>query len=92
MAESHLADSGLLEDRLKKMVVEALRLKMDPASIDSEAPLFGAGLGLDSIDALELIVAIEKNFGVALDNQSEGERVLQSIRTLAEFLKSRGKD
>ncbi len=91
MAESHLADSGLIEDRLKKMVVEALRLKMDPASIDSEAPLFGEGLGLDSIDALELIVAIEKNFGVALDNQSEGERVLRSIRTLAEFLKSRGK-
>ena len=54
---------------LKKKIIEALNLEeMTPDDIDADAPLFGEGLGLDSIDALELIVLIEKNYGIKLGN------------------------
>lgn len=72
---------------LKEKMIEALNLEeMTPDSIDTDAPLFGEGLGLDSIDALELIVLIEKNYGIKLANPSEGKAIFQSVRTIADFI------
>ncbi|MBQ2210734.1 MAG: acyl carrier protein [Prevotella sp.] len=72
---------------LKEKIIEALNLEeMTPDSIDTDAPLFGEGLGLDSIDALELIVLIEKNYGIKLANPSEGKAIFQSVRTIADFI------
>ena len=59
---------------------------MTPEDIDSDAPLFGEGLGLDSIDALELIVLMERNYGIKLANAAEGKSIFQSVRVMAEYI------
>lgn len=73
---------------LKEKIIEALNLEeMTPEDIDSDAPLFGDdGLGLDSIDALELIVLIEKNYGIKLANPAEGKAIFKSVATIADFV------
>ena len=73
-------------ERLKRLVVSALALELRPDDIDEDAPLFGDGLGLDSIDALELIFAIEREFGVRITDQNEASDALESIATLSHFL------
>ncbi|NOY92092.1 MAG: acyl carrier protein [Deltaproteobacteria bacterium] len=77
-----------LETRLKALIVEALMLEdVKPEEIESEAPLFVEGLGLDSIDALELAIAIDKEFGVRIKPDDERTReVFASVRSLAAFL------
>ena len=73
---------------LKTKIIEVLNLEeMTPEDIDTDSPLFGAGLGLDSIDALELIVLLEKSYGIKLANPSEGKAIFKSIRTIAEYVK-----
>lgn len=73
---------------LKERIIEALNLEeMTPEDIDADAPLFGEnGLGLDSIDALELIVMIEKNYGIKLANPAEGKAIFTSVATIADFV------
>jgi len=72
---------------LKKEIIEALNLEdVKPEDIDEDAPLFGSGLGLDSIDALELIVLIEKNYGIKLKDPTKSKEVLKSVRVMAEFI------
>lgn len=72
---------------LKEKIIEALNLEeMTPDEIDTDEPLFGEGLGLDSIDALELIVLLERNYGVKLANPAEGKAIFKNIRTIAEFV------
>ena len=72
---------------LKQKIIEALNLEeMTPEDIDADCPLFGEGLGLDSIDALELIVLMEKNYGIKLANPAEGKAIFKSIRTIAEYV------
>jgi acyl carrier protein len=72
---------------LKQKIIEALNLEeMTPEDIDADSPLFGEGLGLDSIDALELIVLMEKNYGIKLANPAEGKEIFKSIRTIAEYV------
>jgi acyl carrier protein len=72
---------------LKQKIIEALNLEeMTPEDIDADSPLFGEGLGLDSIDALELIVLMEKNYGIKLANPAEGKAIFKSIRTIAEYV------
>ena len=72
---------------LKKSVVSHLKLQdVKPEEIENDAPLFGAGLGLDSIDALELIVLLQQDYGVKIKNAEEGKSVFQSIRTMADFV------
>ena len=72
---------------LKEKIIEALNLEeMTPDEIDEDEPLFGEGLGLDSIDALELIVLLERNYGVKLANPAEGKAIFKNIRTIAEFV------
>ncbi len=76
-----------LIDELKKGIIEVLNLEgMKPEDIDENAPLFGGGLGLDSIDALELIVLMEKNYGVKLANAEEGKSVFRSVRVMADYI------
>ena len=72
---------------LKEKVIDALNLEeMTPDDIKDDEPLFGSGLGLDSIDALELIVLIEKNYGIKLANPAEGKAIFQSVKTIAEYV------
>jgi len=83
--------SDHLEDRLKKLIVDTLALEdVAPESIETEAPLFGEGLGLDSIDALELALAIHSEFGVKTEENDERNReYYHSVRTLADFIRAR---
>lgn len=72
---------------LKKEIIEALNLEdLSPEDIDANAPLFGEGLGLDSIDALELIVLMEKKYGIKLENPNKGKEVFKSIAVMAEYV------
>ncbi len=76
-----------LLNKLKNEIIEVLNLEgMTADDIDSDAPLFGDGLGLDSIDALELIVLLEKNYHIKLDDPNKGKTIFKSVRTLAEFI------
>ena len=73
--------------KLKEQVIERLNLKdLKPADIGDDQPLFVEGIGLDSIDALELIVLLQQEYNIKLSNAEEGPRVFQSIRTMAEFI------
>ncbi len=80
-----------LEDQLKKLIVETLALEdIEPASIETDAPLFGEGLGLDSIDALELALAINSEFGVRTEENDERNReYYTSVASLAAFIRSK---
>jgi acyl carrier protein len=77
-----------LINELKLKVIEALNLEgMTPEDIDDNAPLFGdQGLGLDSIDVLELIVLLEKNYGIRLATPQEGKEVFKSMAVMAEYV------
>ena len=72
---------------LKKQIIEVRNLEeMTPEDIDTDSPLFGEGLGLDSIDALELIVLLEKKYGIRLANPAEGKAIFKSVGTIADFV------
>ncbi|MEZ4241044.1 MAG: phosphopantetheine-binding protein [Myxococcota bacterium] len=77
-----------LKARLKSLIVDALHLEeVDPTSIPDSTPLFGADpLNLDSVDALELVLEVERAFGVQLDDSAETRKVLYSVDTLAAHL------
>ncbi len=78
-----------LKIRLKQMIIEELHLDdVSPASIDDGAPLFGDGLGLDSLDALQLAVALEEHFGVRVADETEGKEAFASVDALAAFVAS----
>ena len=79
-----------LIERLKGQIIEALNLEdMTPGDIDSDAALFGdSGLGLDSIDALELILILERDYGLKMA-QGEGTEVFRSVRTIAQYITDR---
>ena len=78
-----------LKDQIKKLLVERLKLEIDPLSIDSAQPLFGEGLGLDSIDALELVLAVEQEFGIKIEDEEVGVKALASVDALADFLQNK---
>ncbi len=76
-----------LIEELKAQIIEALNLEeMTPDEIDADEALFGTGLGLDSIDALELIVLLEKKYGIKLSNPAEGKAIFKSVATMAEYV------
>ncbi|MBP1722976.1 MAG: acpP [Deltaproteobacteria bacterium] len=82
-----MADDLVLE--LKNMIINTLKLEdVAPGDIEDDAPLFGEGLGLDSIDALELVVALEKTYGVFIPDSEVGKKVFRSVNALAEFVKT----
>jgi len=73
--------------KLKQEIIEVLNLEdVKPEDIDNDAPLFGEGLGLDSIDALELIVLMEKNYGIKLQDPAKGKEIFKSINVMADFI------
>lgn len=72
---------------LKQQIIEALNLEdLTPADILDDEPLFGEGLGLDSIDALELFVLLDKQYGIKLQNKEEGKQVFRSVNTMAAYI------
>lgn len=74
---------------LKKHIIEVLNLEdLQPEDIDNDAPLFGEGLGLDSIDALELIVMMEKVYGIRVKDSSAGKEIFKSVNTMAAFIEA----
>jgi acyl carrier protein len=78
--------SAHLKDEIKQAIVRSLRLPIAPADIGDSTPLFGEGLGLDSIDVLELVLEIERTFGVAITDEETGARVLRSVDSIADFI------
>jgi len=76
-----------LKYELKKQIIAELKLEeIKPEDIQDDAPLIGDGLGLDSIDALELVVLLEKYYGVRIMDEEVGRKVLASVNTMAEFI------
>lgn len=77
---------GLITD-VKRLIIERLKLEeIEIGDIDTDAPLFGEGLGLDSIDALELVIGLEKEYGVSIPDAEVGRAVFQSVRTIAHYI------
>ena len=80
-----------LHRKVKELIIEKLQLEgMTPEEIDDGAPLFGDGLGLDSIDALELVIGIEKTFGVRIQDEEVGAKAFASVDALVDFLHGKG--
>ena len=78
-----------LQTELKKSIIEQLNLEdMEPDDIGNDEPLFGDGLGLDSIDALELIVLLEKDYGIKLNDPAQSREIFVSINRMAEFIEA----
>jgi acyl carrier protein len=75
-----------IAQRAKELLVEGLRLEIAPGDIVDADPIFGSGLGLDSIDALEFVVLIEETFGVSIPDETVAKQVLASIDALADFI------
>ena len=80
----------MIEDlipQVKQMIIDSLRIEgMSPEEIKTDDPLFGEGLGLDSIDALQLVVAMEKDFGVVVPDAATGTTVFVSVRSMAAYI------
>jgi len=77
---------------LKQQIIESLNLQgMKPEDIDDNAPLFGDGLGLDSIDSLELMVLLERNYGIKIEDAREGRTILASVQTMADYIQANRK-
>ena len=75
--------------KLKQEIIEVLNLEeVKPEDIVNDEPLFGDGLGLDSIDALELIVLMDKNYGIKLDDPNKGREIFKSISVMAEYIQA----
>lgn len=78
-----------LKDRIKRLIVDRLKLETDPSEIGDDDPLFGEGLGLDSIDALELVLGLEQEFGVKIEDEEVGGEALASVSSLAAFVREK---
>ena len=79
--------SDELIHKVKQMIIDSLRIEgMSADEIDADAPLFGEGLGLDSIDALQLVVAMEKEFATVVPDAATGSKVFASVRSMAAFI------
>ena len=81
-----------LKTTLKLQIIDSLNLQgMKPEDIDDNAPLFGEGLGLDSIDSLELMVLLERNYGIKIEDAREGRKVLSSVQSMADYIQEHKK-
>ena len=81
-----------LKQRVRTLIVRQLKLDLDPDSIGDEAPLFGdatGGLGLDSIDALELVLGVEKEFGIKVQDEEVGVKAFASVNALCDFVREK---
>lgn len=80
-----------LEERIRSLIVTRLKLEIPAEEIEPEAPLFGEGLGLDSIDALELVVGLEQEFSIRIPDADVGKKVFASVRSIAEYVRRSSK-
>jgi acyl carrier protein len=71
---------------VKTAIVRCLRMPITPDEIEDDMPLFDVGLGLDSIDALEIVLELQRSFAVEITDEQVGKRVLRSVRTIVEFI------
>jgi acyl carrier protein len=78
-----------LAPRVKELIVRRLKLDIDPTTIQSDAPLFGEGLGLDSIDALELVLGLEQEFGIKVEDEEVGVKAFASVNALVDFIEQK---
>lgn len=85
-------DDDVLRTKVKDLIIQCARLKIQPSELKDDWLLFDRekGAGLDSIDVLEIVVNIEKTFGVQIPDRETGEKVLQSVNTIVDYLKASG--
>jgi acyl carrier protein len=83
--------SDTLRADIKHAIIRSLRLPITADEISDDIPLFGEGLGLDSIDVLELVLELERSFGVSITDEATGARVLRTVNTIAEFVEANRK-
>lgn len=82
-------ETALLKQQLKKQIVEFLNLQtINPDDIKDDEPLFGEGLGLDSIDSIELIVLLNREYGVVIEDPKEGRKILVDVNTMAAYIEA----
>ncbi len=86
-----MSEDHELHNKVKKIIVESLRLKMAPEEITDDLPLFEK-LGLDSIDALEIVVSLEKEFGVSVTSQDVDRKIFLNIDSIVAFIESNRKE
>jgi acyl carrier protein len=85
-----MSDSTELKLKIKRMLVENLMLQITPEQIGDDQPLFGPdGLGLDSVDALQLVVALEKNHGLKLADATVARKIMQNVNTIAAAIEAK---
>ena len=85
-----MEDPNALKQRIKSMMVENLMLQVSAAEIADDQPLFGPGsLGLDSVDALQLVVALDKNFGLKIANPAAAKQILRNVNTITEAVQQK---
>ena len=81
-----------LKEQLKRQIIQFLNLTdLTPADIKDEEPLFGDGLGLDSIDSLELVVLLKREYGITIQDPRQGRKILVDVNTLADYIEEHGK-
>ena len=81
-----MTETDPLKTQIKEAIIRSLRLPITVDDIGDATPLFGEGLGLDSIDVLELVIEIERTFGAKIEDETVGMSVLKSVDTIAEFI------
>lgn len=82
-----MTQQEMIRERLKKLIIESLNLEgMTPEMIENDAPLFGDGLGLDSVDALELVVTLEKEFSIRIEGEETTREAFASVSAMAAFI------
>ena len=85
-----MEDATTLKEQIKSLMVENLMLQVSPGEIGDELPLFGPGsLGLDSVDALQLVVALDKNFGLKIRDPEAAKEILRNVTTIAQAVQQK---
>ena len=84
-----MTDRQATAQRVKELIVRRLKLDVDPNTIRNDAPLFGEGLGLDSIDALELVLGLEQEFGIKVEDEEVGVKAFASVDALCDFIEQK---
>lgn len=80
----------ILTERIKKMIIKQLNLELNSEEIDDDEPLFGMGLGLDSVDALELVLGVEEEFGITIGD--EDIEAFRSVNSIADYISAKRKE